>query len=201
MGLAKGLAALVLMVTTTGYTGNERGGGTAPAPVFMPQDAVYECEIKLTQLSKELHTPLVSRAQQTFSWKKGDYAGRKGEELNKIADWKHYRLKQVGPFLPTEIEVKDVPKGAAFEGFISVSSERPAPSLPADIEPGFGMIFTSSLSWANTGAKTRTIIQSSDRQVLETRKQLKAVVRKTEAGSLGEIVDQRNLEVICRLAD
>ncbi len=184
------LAMAVLQSGLALARGTERGGGTSPAPIFMPEDVAYRCEIKLTQLGSDLgiHRAMVSRSEFTAQWKKGEYAGRRGEDLGKLT-WKHYELKQIGPFHPTEVEIPNAPAGAKFEGYLAFNVEHLA------APPELGMVLTTAVHGEAGGSET--VAESYSAETISSKAKITGNTRYIKRNSAGSHEDERSMRVSC----
>ncbi len=188
----KGLVLAMVLQAGVAAAGTERGGGTSPAPIFMPEDVAFRCELKLTQLgsSLQIHRALVSRAEHSVAWKKGEYAGHRGIDLVQISGWKHYEMKQIGPIHPTEVEVAIAPAGAKFEGFLAFGVEYLL--SPSEL----GVVLTAGLL-SGTAASGHGVSQAYTAESISSRANLIGNVRYIKRGPATNHEDERRLEVRC----
>lgn len=194
---------MVLAFSAMADLGNERGGGMPPPPTYFPEDASYACSVKLTQLSTELGRPLVSRATTVFSWKKGEYAGRRGADLKDL-QWKHYKLVPYGPFhLDREEEIASAPTSAVFEGSVALYSPSPMPGANPDLAAlGAGMPIglVVSTGWTDAQTLARTEADATSFQTLQSKKDLRAQARVKLQSQQSDLWKQSNIDVTCKVA-
>jgi len=186
--LAMGMAVLGCGLAFA--TGTERGGGTSPAPIFMPEAVTYRCEIKLTQLGSSLgiHRAFVSRSEFTAEWKEKEYGGRRGADLKDL-NWKHYELKQIGPFHPTEVEVPSAPAGAKFEGYLAFNVEHLASP------PELGIVLTTAVTADDSS--DQMVSESYSAETIASKGKLTGNTRYIRRNSAGSHEDERSLQVTC----
>lgn len=196
--LGKFFVALGVLVSGVTHAGNERGGGTSPAPILMPEDVTLECKVKLTQLSPTLHRSLVSRGTQTLQWKKGEYAGNRRFFLKEM-DLKHYRVVPVGPHhFPNEEELSTIPTDVSFESYFSLYVNWIRVEVNQEEQSKLALWLTSTAASYNTEKTFMTEAEATDVQTIESKKSLSTRVKKTTKRATDEkLEDQRTLEVIC----
>ncbi|MCX6123927.1 MAG: hypothetical protein NTV34_04150 [Proteobacteria bacterium] len=193
LNTVKTLVIVTLPLSTIAFAGNERGGGTSPAPIFMPEDATYSCDVALTQLGSaiDVDRALVSRATIAFSWKKGQYAGRNGVDLKDILDWRHATLVASGPMGRTAEVEAPAPETAIFSGYVAIAGEVGRSS--SDIDMKLSIAVSSNALDKNVTTRSTSSAQAP----LKPTQDLVAEASFESAYSAGDFLDQRILKVAC----